>query len=199
MTLVNHARLNSVLLMSKQHQAQLLQMINTMLADADANIVCIQQHAAQENSAQLQQMLHKLRGAYATLGAEQLASLSQDLEHALETGIACSQLKFTDFIRVYRQTCTEIQTVLTQYQPDTPLTSATNNHPPLNTLQLFTLLQQQDMQAGEIARANLSALEQLLTPLGATKFSQYVSELNFAEAATMLQPFVTAACKAKTQ
>lgn len=202
MTLVNYDRFNAVLLMSKQHQAQLVQMINSMLADTETNIALIQQYVLHNNTNELQHLLHKLRGGYATLGAEQLANLSKTLELTIETGNNGQQLAISPFIHVYRQTGVAIRAALSQFQANaitTDISLALADIQTTSTIsQLFTLLQQQDMHAVALCHANQAALAHLLTPLAAVKFNRFISELNFAEAATLLQLFVATGPKAKT-
>jgi HPt (histidine-containing phosphotransfer) domain-containing protein len=183
MTVINREKLSAVLQMSQQHQAQLLLMVANMLDDAENNIEQIQQYVQQQQRLKLQQLLHKIRGGYATLGAETLAQTSRALEHLLETDAPFNQADIADFVSIYRQTCTEMRTELTRYPQDSP-----RQNQPLHLNQLYTMLIQQDMQACQLVQASLSELEQLLTPAGAARLNQHIAVLDFVTAAQILEP-----------
>ncbi|HEX5793994.1 MAG TPA: Hpt domain-containing protein [Rheinheimera sp.] len=171
--------------MSQQHQAQLIQMIETLLADTEMNITQLQHYARLQQRTELQQALHKIRGGYATLGAEQLARVSKDLELMLEQPSPFTEADLSEFIAIYRQSCAELHAELIKYQPD-----ATTPHIKLNIVQLYYQLQQQDMQACDQVLACQTDLLQLFGPAGAARFSQLVLALNFSDAAAMLLPFL---------
>ena len=171
--------------MSKQHQAQLLQMINTLLANTETNIAQLQHYARQQQRREMQQALHKIRGGYATLGAEQLASVSKALELALEHQQPFSEQDLAEFISVYRQSCDALQAEITKLQSNT----ATEQQV-LDIAQLYYLLIQQNMQACDIVQNSMAQLRQLLPSAVAESFSQHVFALNFTAAAAILLPLL---------
>ncbi|HEY9044152.1 MAG TPA: Hpt domain-containing protein [Rheinheimera sp.] len=187
MALINHTRLQAVLSMSQQHQPQLIRMISTLLADAEKNISQIQSYAQAQQRQELQQTLHKIRGGYATLGAEDLAHVSKTLELALEQQQPISEADLTGFISIYRQSCAALQQEITKLQSDVPPEQAG-----LDLVQLYYLLRQQDMQACALVQNGQDQLKQLLTTAVADNFSQQVFALNFTAAAVILQPFLPA-------
>jgi|GEM_PF-1523836 chemotaxis protein histidine kinase CheA len=185
MPLINHARLSAVLSMSKQHQAQLLQMIKTLLADAETNIAQLQHYARQQQHREMQQALHKIRGGYATLGAEQLASVSKALELALEHQQPFSEQDLAEFISVYRQSCDALQAEITKLQSNTA-----TEQPAQDIAQLYNLLVQQNMQACDLVQNSPEQLRKILSPAVAESFIQQVFALNFTAAAAILQPLL---------
>jgi len=185
MALINHTRLQAVLSMSQQHQPQLIRMISTLLADAEKNISQIQSYAKAQQRQELQQTLHKIRGGYATLGAEQLASVSKALELTLEHQQPFSEQDLAEFISVYRQSCDALQAEITKLQSNTAA-----EQPALDIAQLYDLLIQQNMQACDVVQNSMTQLRLLLTPPVADSFSQHVFALNFTAAAAILQPLL---------
>jgi chemotaxis protein histidine kinase CheA len=188
-SVINTAKLHAVLQMSQQHQAQLLLMVKNMLDIAEHNITQIEQFLQQQQKLALQQLLHKIRGGYATLGAEKLAEKSRELEHQLDKEAKIADADVTDFIQLYRQTCQDMHAELTRYPKHVQNTAT--QHPPLQLNQLYTMLVQQDMQACQIVQQTQNALAQLLTPAGAARFSQHVGALEFSCAAEILKPYLT--------
>ena len=188
MSVINRAKLTAVLQMSVQHQAQLVQMIETMLNAAADNISLMRHYVQQPQPVELQQLLHKIRGSYATLGGEQLAQACRSIEHALENHTAVSEQQLQALISIYQQTCDQIQQELAAYQRSTP-----DSTPTVDLQQLYTLLVQQDMQACQLAQAAAQQLATLLTPAGAARFSQHIAALEFATAAQLLKPHLSSA------
>ena len=185
MALINHTRLHAVLSMSQQHQPQLIRMISTLLADAEKNISQLQSYAKAQQLQELQQTLHKIRGGYATLGAEDLAHISKTLELALEQQQPFSEADLAEFISVYRQSCVALQQEISKLQGDIEPEQTV-----LDIVQLYYLLRRQDMQACTLVQNNQAQLKQLLTNTLADEFSQHVFALNFTAAAVILQPFL---------
>lgn len=186
MSVINRTKLTAVLQMSVQHQAQLVQMIETMLSAAADNISLMRHYVKQPQPVELQQLLHKIRGSYATLGAEQLAQVCRSIEHALENHAPVSEQQLQALISIYQQTCDQIQHELAAYQHHT-----TDSNPSIDLQQLYTLLVQQDMQACQLAQSAQHLLAQLMTPAAAARFSQHIAALEFATAAAMLQRYLT--------
>lgn len=191
MQVINKTKLDTVLQMSKQHQVQLINMVQTMLDAAEDNITLLQQQLSQQQYSEMQQLLHKVRGSFATLGAEQLAIESKQLEHQLESTKQASPDNLQAVVSVYRQTCQAIQAVLNGYQQTSEQDSTA-----LDITQLHSLLLQQDMQACDLAQNSLQALTALLGANAAADFSQLVAALEFAKAAQLLQPHLPANTKA---
>lgn len=185
MPLINHTRLHAVLSISQQHQPQLIRMINTLLDDAEKNISQLQNFAKAQQRQELQQALHKIRGGYATLGAERLANVSKALELALEHQQAFSEADLDEFISVYRQSCAALHEEITKLHSATAPEQAT-----LDLVQLYYSLRQQDMQACAQVQNAQQQLKQLMTPAVADNFSQLVFALDFTAAAAILQPFL---------
>jgi len=183
-SVINRAKLNAVLQMSVQHQAQLVQMVQAMLDAVPDNIERMRNYARQQQRLELQQMLHKIRGGYATLGAEQLAQVCRSQEHQLESHAAFDEQSLQDVIDMYLQTSAELQSELAGYQQK----SSANSEQPLNLHQLYTLLIQQDMQACQLTQSGQTALAKVLSPATAARFSQHVAALEFATAAQILLP-----------
>lgn len=184
--MINRAKLLAVLNLSPTHRPQLVQVIINMLQTAEGNIEKILALAQQRQSADLQQTLHKIRGGYATLGAEQLAEASRAIEHELENNAVITDTTIAEFISLYRQTCVEMQAELSACQ-----TAMAADRLPLNIPQLYTMLTKHDMQAGQLAQSCQFALTQLLAPAGATRFFQLIAGLNFNAAAQMIEPYLT--------
>ena len=191
MQVINKSKLDAVLQMSKQHQAQLISMVQTMLDAAEDNITLLQQQLLQQQYSEMQKLLHKIRGGFATLGAEQLAIESKQLEHQLESTKQASSDNLQAVVSVYRQTCQAIQTVLNGYQQISEQDSST-----LDITRLHNLLLQQDMQACDMAQNSQQALTALLGANAAADFSKLVAALEFAKAAQLLQPHLPASNKA---
>lgn len=183
MSVINRTKLNAVLQMSLQHQAQLVQMVQTMLDTVADNIELMRNYARQQQRLELQQTLHKIRGGYATLGAEQLAQVCRSLEHLLESHAAFDELSLKDVIDMYQQTAAELQTELAVYQQKDD-----SAEQPLKLRQLYTLLIQQDMQACQLTHSGQKTLAKVLSPATAARFSQHVAALEFATAAQILLP-----------
>ena len=187
MQVINKVKLDTVLQMSKQHQAQLINMVQTMLDGAEDNIARLQQHFQQQQFSALQQLLHKIRGGFATLGAEQLAVESKQLEHHLDTPQQIEPDELESVIQTYRATCLAIKTVLETYQDAT-----VSNCSELDIAQLYNLLRQQDMHASDLTHRSQQALVTLLGNDIAENFIQLVTALEFAQAARLLHPHLPA-------
>jgi chemotaxis protein histidine kinase CheA len=185
-SVINSAKLTAVLQMSQQHQAQLLQMINTMLDGVEQTIVQIQLNVQQQQRLELQQTLHKIRGGYATLGAEKLALASKALEQMLGNNLPFSDADTAEFITLYRQTCAEMRSEIALYQQD-----STPQQQPLNINRLYTMLMQHDMQACQLVQSNQKQLSKVLAPSAVACFTRHVAALEFASAARMLEPHLT--------
>jgi HPt (histidine-containing phosphotransfer) domain-containing protein len=185
-SVINRAKLTAVLQMSQQHQAQLLQMISNMIDDAEPAIAKIQLNVKQQQRLELQQTLHKIRGGYATLGAEKLALESKALEQMLENNLPFSDADTAEFITLYRQTCAEMRTEIALYQQD-----SAPQQQPLNVNRLYTMLMQHDMQACQLVQSSQKELSKVLAPSEAASFTQHVAALEFVSAARMLEPHLT--------
>ncbi|MDX5408198.1 MAG: Hpt domain-containing protein [Chromatiaceae bacterium] len=185
MSVLNKTTFDTVLGMSKTHQAALLTMLRNMLKSADDTIEQLQQYARQQQREPLLQALHKLRGGYATLGAELLAERCRALEHALEEQADFDETSLTQVIAALRQTCDAIRLALPQ-----PASMASSPHNRIDLQQLYTMLKQQNMQAVTVINTEHTALNQRLPSDIAQQLRLLVSELNFSAAADLLAPYL---------
>ena len=185
MFVLNKTRFDAVLGMSKNNQAALLTMLNNMLNSADDIISQLHTYARQQQRELLLQALHKLRGGYATLGAELLAECCRALEHALEEQADFDETSLTQVIAALRQTCDAIRLALPQ-----PAQLESNSHNRIDLQQLYTMLKQQNMQAVTVVNTEHTALTQHLPAAIAQQLSLLVSELNFSAAADLLAPYL---------
>lgn len=182
--LINKDKLDAVLKMSLKHQAQLMQMIRTMLAESEQNIV---QLTAWLNSGQhelIQAKLHKIRGGFATLGAEALIPVSKSLEQAIEVQHTISTPALSDFIRLYRQTCQQMQQHLDAFTPAAQA-EISDDLP-----QLLSQLRESNMQACEQALACREKLHTLLGETDTEQLLQLINGLQFEAAATLLSAYL---------
>lgn len=185
MFVLNKTRFDAVLGMSKNNQAALLTMLNNMLNSADDIISQLHTYARQQQREPLLQALHKLRGGYATLGAELLAECCRALEHALEEQADFDETSLTQVIAALRQTCDAIRLALPQ-----PASMEGRPHNPVDLQQLYTMLKHQNMQAVTVINTEHTALNQHLSPAIAQRLRLLVSELNFSAAADILAPYL---------
>ena len=185
MFVLNKTKFDAVLGMSKKNQAALLKMLQNLLSAAEATIEQLLTYARQQQREPLMQALHKLRGGYATLGAEQLAERCRELEHALEHQASFDEASLTDVITSLRQTCDAIRLALPQ-----PNQAESGVEKSIDLQQLYTMLKQQNMQAFTLVSSQHDALSKRLPEAIAQQLSERVSELNFSAAADLLAPYV---------
>lgn len=185
MFVLNKTRFDAVLGMSKNNQAALLTMLNNMLNSADDIISQLHTYARQQQREPLLQALHKLRGGYATLGAELLAECCRALEHALEEQADFDETSLTPVIAALRQTCDAIRLALPQ-----PASMEGRPHNRIDLQQLYTMLKQQNMQAVTVINTEHTALNQRLPSDIAQQLRLLVSELNFSAAVDLLAPYL---------
>lgn len=186
MFVLNRTKFDAVLGMSKKNQTVLLKMLNNLLNSAEATIEQLLTYARQQQREQLMQALHKLRGGYATLGAEQLAHRCQALERALEQQASFDEASLTEVIALLRQSGDAIRLALPQSdQPEN------NPEKGIDLQQLYTMLKQQNMQVVTMLGTEQHALARCLPAAIAQQLSQLVSELNFSAAADLLIPYLS--------
>ena len=182
--LINKDKLDAVLKMSLTHQAQLIPMIRSMLAESEQNI---SELIAWENSGTydlLQAKLHKIRGGFATLGAEALIPVSKALEHAIESEHTVPVQALHDFITLYRQTCQHILQYLDDFTPEAvPETEA-------DLPRLLAQLRESNMRACEEAIACKEKLSALLGEAETAQLLQLINSLQFEVAATLLSEYL---------
>lgn len=186
MSVLNKTRFDAVLGMSNKHQAALLTMLHNMLNSAEDITAQLHTYARQQQRQPLLQALHKLRGGYATLGAELLAERCKALEHTLEQQGSFNENSLAGVITALQQTCDAIRLALPQ--------PASMDSPPHNSIdlqQLYTMLKQQNMQAVTVVNTEHTALNQRLPAAVAQQLSLLVSELNFSAAADLLAPYLS--------
>lgn len=185
MSALNLNKFKSLLNAAHKNKPVLLQMLHNMLSASEDSIVQLQHLARQQQRDALLQALHKIRGGYATLGAEQLAAACQQLERELEQNSPFAEHSLQDIIRLYRQTCKDIHAAL---QADAEQNSTADHI--IDLQQLHKLLLQHNMQASDIVAASRDALTKQLPPAVAVQFFQRVIDLDFQAAAALLQPFL---------
>jgi HPt (histidine-containing phosphotransfer) domain-containing protein len=185
MTIINHSRLNSILLLSVKNQPQILQMLQNLINNAPHNIELLNQFVATEQREQARQLLHKVRGSFATIGADELARQALLLEDQLAGGSAMAPEATQQFIMLYQQSCSELQTVVNTHssQPSEPTDKVDLNN-------LHQLLLTHNMQACNVVLQGKTELKQLLPEQQATLFFHLVASLDFAAAARLLQDYL---------
>ena len=182
--LINKDKLDAVLKMSLKHQAQLISMIKSMLAESEQNIERLIAWVQRAQYDLIQAKLHKIRGGFSTLGAEALIPVSKALEHTLETQHTVSAQALHDFINLYRQTCQQMQLYLEQFTPAAQPVAAAD------LPQLLSKLRESNMQACEDALACKERLTALLGEAETTKLLQLINSLQFEAAATLLSDYL---------
>jgi HPt (histidine-containing phosphotransfer) domain-containing protein len=185
MTIINHSRLNSILLLSVKNQPQILQMLQNLINTAPQNIELLNQFVATEQCEQARQLLHKVRGSFATIGADELARQALLLEDQLAGSSAIASEAIQQFIALYQQSCSELQTVVNTH-------SNQSCEPPdkVDLINLHQLLLTHNMQAGNVVLLGKTELKQLLPEKQATLFFHLVASLDFAAAARLLQDYL---------
>ena len=185
MTLINRNRLDSLLMLSNKRLPQLLTMVKNLIDSTPDNISQIQHYIATSDHQSCQQLLHKLRGSYATLGADELVKHSLQLEHQLDSAQIVTQQSWQQFFSVYRQSCVELHAIISEHS--LPVTESGSE---LDLCHLHTLLKTQDMTACTLVAKNRLQLEQLMSEVDADKFLHQVAILDFAKAALLLQKYL---------
>ncbi|WP_372627511.1 Hpt domain-containing protein [Arsukibacterium sp.] len=160
-------------------------MLQNLIDSTPDNIALIQHYIATSDSESCQQLLHKLRGSYATLGADELVKQSLQLEHQLASTENITQQRWQDFFSVYRQSCDELQAIIREHS--LPVTESGSE---LDLCHLHTLLKNQDMTACSVVAKNKFQLNQFLSEVDADKFLHQVAILDFAKAALLLQKYL---------
>lgn len=185
MTVINRARLESILLMSSQHAPQLLQMMQNLIDAAPQNIAKLEQYLASGDTENTQQLLHKIRGSYATIGADELAKQASALEQTSAGHKSISANALQGFIHIYQQSCNELQSII-QLQS----VQAAAQLDTLDAAQLITLLETQNMTACNMVLQNKLSLNQLMSEPDAKLFFHQVACLDFAKAAELLHRYM---------
>ena len=182
MTTINHNRLNSILLLSVKNKPQILQMLQNLINNAPQHIALLNQFVVAEQTEQARQLLHKVRGSFATIGADELAKQALILEDQLAAVSAIAPEAIQPFVALYQQSCSELQTVVNSHasQPCEPTEKLDLNN-------LHRLLLTQNMQACNVVLQGNTELKQLLPEKQAALFFHLVASLDFAAAARLLQ------------
>tara|TARA_R110002126_G_scaffold75469_21_gene188394 strand:- start:5905 stop:6483 length:579 start_codon:yes stop_codon:yes gene_type:complete len=187
MTLIDHNRLNSLLLLSVKNKPQLLQMLQNLIDCAPQNTKLLTQFTDDKLDEPARHLLHKIRGSFATVGADELAKSALLLEERLSASNRIESAMLQRFIMLYQQSCAELQTVVRAHtgvsgQP------AAKFEPEL----LRTLLLSHDMNACNVVLQHKADLQQLMNDADAALFCHQVASLNFAAAATLLHAYLPA-------
>lgn len=185
MTTINYDRLNSILLLSVKNQPQILQMLQNLINNSAHNIELLNQLVTTGQQEQARQLLHKIRGSFATIGADELAKQALELEHLLVEGAAIVPATIQQFIALYQQSCTELQTVVNSHASQ-PRAQADK----LDLNNLHRLLLTHNMQACNVVLQSETELMQQLPENEASQFFHLVASLDFAAAARLLQDYL---------
>jgi HPt (histidine-containing phosphotransfer) domain-containing protein len=160
-------------------------MLQNLVDTTADNIVLLQQHIEIADRQNCQQLLHKLRGSYATIGADDLVKQALHLENNLATEQLIAEKSWQDFFTVYRQSCVELQAIINEHSVPASLSSSE-----LDIGHLHTLLNNQDMAACTLIAKSKLQINQLMQQADADKFFHQVALLDFAKAALLLQKYL---------
>lgn len=185
MTFINRTRLNSLLMISNKRLPQLLTMLQKLIDTTPDNIAQLQQYIDIADHQSCQQLLHKLRGSYATLGADELVKHSLQLEHQIASAELITQTSWQELFTVYQQSGVELQAIINEQS--VPINESNSE---LDLCNLQSLLKNQDMTACTLVAKNRRQLNQLLSQIDADKFFHQVALLDFAKAASLLQKYL---------
>lgn len=186
MTFINRTRLNSLLMISNKRLPQLLTMLQNMIDTTPDNIAQLQQYIDSADHQSCQQLLHKLRGSYATVGADQLVNYALQLEHNMAAEQFITEQSWQEFFTLYRQSGVELQTIINEHAAPSPASSSE-----LDIHHLHTLLQSQDMAACNLIAQSKLQLNQLMQQTDADKFFHQIAILDFASASLLLQKYLS--------
>ena len=187
MQFFNKGTLDTLLLLSGSAPQPLLNMLNNMVSSHPANIEELHHCLQRQDFRTADQLLHKIRGGFATLGAERLAAGCATMEKQLQQHQLPTDETLTAFITLYQDTCTELQQFIEQRQ--LLLNNAGTQTTDLQLL--LKLLQQHDMSACDVAAASTVQLSELLTPAVSARFFHQLALLDFAAAASILSGSLT--------
>ncbi|MEO3679161.1 Hpt domain-containing protein [Rheinheimera sp. FR7-31] len=185
MQVLNKNTFNTVLNLSVKHQPAMLKMLRNLLSAAQTTSEQLRFCARQHQQELLVQALHKLRGAYATIGAEQLAHQCRQLEQALENGAGIDITGVDAIIVLLHQTCDEIQAALPQVE-----NTLSGPGEDIDLKQLYTMLKQHNMRACTVITEAQHTLQHQLPAQVAQALTQHIADLNFDVAATLLEPYL---------
>ena len=191
-TFINRTRLNSLLMISNKRLPQLLTMLQSLIDTTPDNIAQLQQYIDSADNQSCQQLLHKLRGSYATVGADHLVNNALQLEHNMATEQFITEQSWQEFFTLYRQSGAELQTIINEHAVSSPASSSE-----LDISHLHTLLQSQDMAACNLVAQSKLQLNQLMQQTDADKFFHQIAILDFAKAALLLQKYLPTEDKEK--
>lgn len=189
MNKINIATLENILLLSQKNQTALLKLLQALADNCPENISALQQAFSQRNKDVAQQLLHKIRGSFATFGADQLAQACAALEQNIQRNILPTQIEQNSFYTLYQESCQALQQYIQQQASSQPSSVAdTDLH------RLLQLLEQQNLAATALASAGAEQLKQLLPVTEVTEFYQQLAKLNYSAAAVLLRSHLTVKC-----
>jgi len=169
---------------SQEAFLQLSPVIAQLLSDAPKQIKQFELYYQQQNLKALEQLLHKLRGSYATLGAMKLPELSIQLEQLLHQQAQLpSRELFQNYLNCLEQTTAVLAEWLSQVDD-----SSAKELP--DVLRFIHFLESNDMQAYSLFQQHKAAWQFYLGE-DFVQMEQDMMSLNFAAVAERL--------KAKTQ
>ncbi|WNO60303.1 Hpt domain-containing protein [Rheinheimera sp. MMS21-TC3] len=185
MNILNTTTLKNLLLLSHKNQAPLLNSLQNMVDNCSANIAELDQAFKASNKEVAKQLLHKIRGSFATIGADAFANSCADIELQLQREVLPSPTEQAALFALYQDSCQVLQQFVQQH---TVIKAAIDTE--IDLRQLLHLLQQQNMAATALANKGASLLNQLLPSNTAADFFKYLAQLNYTAAAELLIPYV---------
>ncbi|CAM3794128.1 Hpt domain-containing protein [Rheinheimera salexigens] len=186
MNLLNTATLKKLLLLSNKNQAPLLHLLQTMVDNCSPTITALQQAFSSNDAVTAQHLLHKVRGSFATIGAEQFAQQCAELEQQLQIHTLPSQAEQNLTFNLYQDSCTELQLFIQQQA------AAKDSVADIDLHHLLHLLEQQNMAATALASTGTAQLKLLLPAKEVANFFQQLAILNYSAAATLLRTHLVA-------
>lgn len=179
--LFNFRVLEQLIGFSQEAFLQLSPVIAQLLSAAPEQIKLLELHYQQQNVKALEQLLHKLRGSYATLGATELPTLSMQLELVLHqhTQLPSPEL-FQNYVHCLQQTTAVLAEWLHQFD------SISGEELP-DLVPFIRYLETNDMQAYSLFQQQKSGWQRYL---GAEDFAwveQQIMALNFGAVAERLK------------
>lgn len=185
MNVLNTTTLKNLLLLSHKNQAPLLNLLQNMADHCPVNIAELQQAFNTANNEVAKQLLHKIRGSFATIGADAFANNCAEIELQLERDIVPSPAEKTLLFTLYQDSCQALQQFVQQHT-----VSKATADTDIDLRQLLHLLQQQNMAATALANKGTDQLNQLLSAKAADEFFKYLAQLNYTAAAELLSSYL---------
>ncbi|MGI5308302.1 Hpt domain-containing protein [Rheinheimera sp. WS51] len=185
MNVLNTTTLKNLMLLSHKNQAPLLSLLQNMVDNCPANITELQQNFQTSNFTLAKQALHKIRGSFATIGADAFASSCSAIEQELERESLPSAAEQTALFTLYQDSCQALQAFIQQH-------NNTNTTPEtiVDLTQLLQFLEQHNMAATALANKGSAQLKQLLPAQDSQNFFTLLAQLDYAAAAELLRPHI---------